>query len=253
MDGWDLVRQSMVVALGFWDRVKQGTAIWLTFWNGVKRTWFGILTSLFMVVVITAGCYWAWSAWTSWRFAKLASVSTTWPKIGIGNDVTVEARTKCRDSVMSYSVVLVPPKSETALTLADKTDAARVLTERLRERLKAIHIKFIDKDGFPTAAYDVPIDEFVRLYSGNHERPTTLEAWGRVPCSPASYLQAKSILLSWTERHEVSSRDRQRQESSSASGVLPDAAGAPGTQQIESSVDAYKKAGYGVVGDSDSN
>ena len=225
MDGWDLVRRSMVVALELRDRVKQATVIRLTFWNSVKRTWFGIIASLFMVVVITAACYWAWSAWTSWRLAKQASVSTTWPKMRIVNDVTVETRTKCRDSVLSYSVVLVPPKSDVALTLADKTDAARVLTERLRERLKAIQIKFVDKDGFPTAAYDVPIDEFVRLYSGSHERPTTLEAWGRVPCSPASYLKAKSLLLSWTERHEVSSREREPQES------LPDAAGAAGQGQ----------------------
>src|SRR5687768_14015131 len=120
MDGWDLVRRSMVVALELRDRVKQATVIWLTFWNSVKRTWFGIIASLFMVVVITAACYWAWSAWTSWRLAKQASVSTTWPKMRIVNDVTVETRTKCRDSMLSYSVVLVPPKSDVALTLADK-------------------------------------------------------------------------------------------------------------------------------------
>ena len=202
MDGWDLVRRSMVVALGFQDRIKQATVIWLTFWNGVKRAWFHILASLFMVVIIVGACYWTWSAWTAWRLAELASVSTTWPSIRILNDATVETRTKCRDSVLSFIVVLVPPKSDAAVTLADKTDAARIMTDRLRERLKAIHVKFVDKDGFPTAAYDVPIDEFVRLYSGNHERPTTLEAWGRVHCSPASYLQAESLLLSWTERQE---------------------------------------------------
>ena len=202
MDGWDLVRRSMVVALGFWDRVKQATVIWLTLWNGVRRTWFGILASLFMVVVIIAACYGAWGAWTSWRLAKLASVSRTWPNIRILNDVTVETRTRCRDSVLSYIVVLVPPKNDDAVTLADKTDAAKVLTDRLRERLKAIHLRFVDKDGFPTAAYDVAIDEFVRLYFSDHERPTTLEARGRVPCRPASYLQTDSLLLSWTERHE---------------------------------------------------
>ena len=202
MDGWDLVRRSMVVALEFWDRVKQATVMWLTLWNGVRRTWFGILASLFMVVVIIAACYGAWGAWTSWRLAKLASVSTTWPNIRILNDVTVETRTRCRDSVLSYIVVLVPPKNDDAVTLADKTDAAKVMTDKLRERLKAIHLRFVDKDGFPTAAYDVAIDEFVRLYFSDHARPTTLEARGRVPCSPASYLQTKSLLLSWTERPE---------------------------------------------------
>ena len=202
MDGRDLVRRSMVVALGFLDRVKQATVIWLTLWNGAKRTWFRILASLFMVVVIIAVCYWAWSAWTSWRLAELESVSTTWPSIRILNDVTVETKTKCRDSVLSYIVVLVPPKNDVAVTLAEKTDAARSVTDRVRERLKAIHVRFVDKDGFPTVAYDVAIDEFVRLYSSDHGRPTTLEAWGRVPCSPASYLQAESLLLSWTERHE---------------------------------------------------
>jgi hypothetical protein len=202
MDGWDLVRRSMVVALEFRDRVKQATVIWLTLWNGVRRTRFRILASSFMVVVIIAACYGAWSAWTSWRLAELASVSKPWPRIRILNDVMVETRTKCRDSVLSYVVVLVPPKSDGAVTLADKTDAAKVMTDRLRERLKAIHVKFVDKDGFPTAAYDVAIDEFVRLYFSDHQRPTTLEARGRVPCSPASYLQAESLLLSWTERHE---------------------------------------------------
>jgi hypothetical protein len=45
-------------------------------------------------------------------------------------------------------------------------------------RLKAIHLQFIDKDGFPTAAYDVAIGSFVRIYSSNEGRLTSLEARG---------------------------------------------------------------------------
>jgi len=60
----------------------------------------------------------------------------------------------------------------------------------------------VDKDGFPTAAYDVAIDEFVRIYSSNEERLTSLEAWGTLACSPASYVRAEALIVSWTERHE---------------------------------------------------
>lgn len=86
--------------------------------------------------------------------------------------------------------------------LADKTDAAKVMMDRLRERLKAIHVKFVDKDGFPTAAYDVAIDEFATLYSSDHGRPVTVEASGSLPCSPARYLRAESLILGWEERHK---------------------------------------------------
>jgi HAMP domain-containing protein len=196
MDGWALVRQAIEAALGFWDRVKQATAIWLRFLDG----WFRILVSLFMAVVIVAACYWTWSTWQSWRLEELASVTRTWPNGKILNDVTVEIKTKCSDSVLSYVVVMVTQQSNAALNLAEKTDAAKVMTDRLRERLKVIHVQLVDKDGLPTAAYDVAIDEFVRIYSSNEERLTSLEAWGTLACSPASYVRAEALIVSWTER-----------------------------------------------------
>jgi hypothetical protein len=229
MDGWDSVKQAMVEGLRFWDGVKQAAAatwlrfrdgvkqaaaatwlrfwdgvkqpavIWLRFWDGVQQEWFRILAGLFMAVVIVAACYWTWSGWHSWRLADLASVTTTWPNSRILDNVLVEIKTKCSDSVLSYVVVIVPPKSNAALTLAEKTDIAKVMTDRLRERLKSIHVQLVDKDGFPTAAYDVAIDKFVRIYSSNEERLTSLEAWGTLACSPASYVRAEALIVSWTE------------------------------------------------------
>lgn len=55
MDGWDVVRQAMVVVLGFWDRIKQAPIVPLGFSNGFKRTGFRSLASLFMAVVTIAG------------------------------------------------------------------------------------------------------------------------------------------------------------------------------------------------------
>jgi hypothetical protein len=184
----------------FRDSVQQATAIWLRVWDGLKQEWLRILAGLFMAVVIVAACYWTWIAWHSWRIADLASVTTTWPNSRILNDVLVEIKTKCSDSVLSYDVVIVPPKSNAALTLTEKIETAKMMTDSLRERLKTIHVQLIDKDGFPTAAYDVAIDEFVRIYSSNEERLTSLEAWGTLACSPASYVRAEALIVSWTER-----------------------------------------------------
>ena len=206
IDGWGRIKQAMVVGPGFWDHAKQATAICLAMglrvWHGVKRAWFRILVGLFMAGVTVAACYWTWSVWDSWRLADLASVTRTWPNQRILNNVAVEIQTKCSDSVLSYVVVIVPPKSSAALTLAEKTDFAKVSTDRIRERLKALHLKFIDKDGFPTAAYDIAIDSFIRMYSSNEERLTSLEARDTLACSPTSYVRAETLLLSWTERHE---------------------------------------------------
>lgn len=197
---WAGVQQAAALWLRFWAGLKQAAAIWLGLLDGVKQAWLRILAGLFMAVVIVAACYWSWSAWHSWRLADLASVTTTWPNSRILNDVLVEIKTKCSDSVLSYDVVIVPPKSNAALTLAEKTDIAKVMTDRLRERLKAIRVQLVDKDGFPTAAYDVAIDEFVRIYSSNEERLTSLEAWGTLACNPASYVRAEALIVSWTER-----------------------------------------------------
>jgi hypothetical protein len=199
---WAGVQQAATAQwLRFWDGLTQAaTATWLRFWDGLKQERLRILAGLFMAVVIVASCYWTWSTWHSWRIADLASVTTTWPNSRILNDVLVEIKTKCSDSVLSYDVVIVPPKSNAALTLPEKIETAKMMTDSLRERLKTIHVQLVDKDGFPTTAYDVAIDEFVRIYSSNEERLTSLEAWGTLACSPASYVRAEALIVSWTER-----------------------------------------------------
>jgi hypothetical protein len=179
MDSWDRVKQAMVVGgLGCWDHVKQATVIWLRFWEGIKKIWFRILAGLFISVAVIAVSYWAWSAWESWRINELASLSKTWPASNISEEGTVEITTKCSDSTLSYIVAIVPPKSQAGLTHSERTDRGRVVTDQIRRRIKAIRLQFVDRDGSPTAAYDLPIDEFIRIYSSSDERPTSLEARG---------------------------------------------------------------------------
>jgi hypothetical protein len=74
------------------------------------------------------------------------------------------------------------------------------MTDKLRERLKAIELQLVDKEGFPIGAFDLVTDNFIRIYSSNDERLAILEARGTLPCSPASYLRAEELIASWTER-----------------------------------------------------
>lgn len=197
----DFAKRAIVVGLGLWADVKQET-VWPRLLDGFNKTWYRILPGLFMAVLIVAACHWMWGVWQAWQLADAASVTKAWPNGGILSNVAVEVETKCSDSRLSYVVVLVPPKDRAALTVAEKTDVARVFTDKLRERLKVVTFQLIDKAGFPTATHAVAIDEFVRIYSSNDDRPATLEARGALVCNPASYVRAEAIKLSWTERHD---------------------------------------------------
>ena len=197
----DAARRAIVVGLRLCADVKQA-AVWPTVLDGFKRTWYRILPGLFLAVVIVAASNWMWGVWHAWRLADAASVTRTWPNSSILSNVTVEVETNCSDSQLSYVVVLVPPKSSAALTVAERADMARVLTDKLRARLKVVTFQLIDKDGFPAATHAVAIDEFVRIYSSNDERPATLEARGTLACTPATYVRAETLKLGWTERHD---------------------------------------------------
>jgi hypothetical protein len=202
MDGWDRVKQAMVVGLGFWDHVKQATVIWLRrFCDGVKGTWFRILAGLFIALVVVAAGYWARSTWESWRIEEMASLSKTWPASRIPGDEngTVEITTKCSDSKLSYTVAIVPPKSDAGLTQGERTERGRVVTEQIRKHLKGIRLQFVDKEGSPIAAHDLAMDEFVRIYYSSDERPTSLEARGTLACNLARYVRAEALTLSWIE------------------------------------------------------
>jgi hypothetical protein len=199
ISSWANAKQALLVGLRFWDDLRHA-AVWLRLWNGFKRTWFRILASLFMTVIIVAACHWMWGVWHSWQLADAASVTTTWPTNTILNNVAVEVKTKCRDSQLSYVVVIVPPKSSATLSIGERTDRAKIVTDKLRERLEAIQLQFVDKEGFPIAAFAIVTDNFIRIYSSNDERLAILEARGTLPCSPASYQRAEELILSWTER-----------------------------------------------------
>ena len=166
--------------------------VWLRLWAFVKRTGLRVLGGVFIATVVLAASYWPLKALQSWRIADRASATRTWPSGKILNDVIVEAQTKCSDSALTYVLILLPPKSD-ASTLAERTDKAKVVTDRLRARLEAIHFVMADKDDVPIVSHTVPVDEFVRIYSSDEERLATLEARGTLPCNTADYLRAESL------------------------------------------------------------
>lgn len=202
MDGWDRVRRALLFGLDFLDRVKQATPWWPKLQDRLAQHWFRTLAGVSMAVVVLVAGYWAWGAWHARQLEELASLAKAWPDGKVLNTVTVEIKTKCVDSVLSYVVSLVPQKISAPSTLIEKTSAARALTDKLRDRLKVIHLEFVDQDGFPTATHDLAIDDFVRIYSTDEQRPVTLEARGIWSCRVTRYLRAEAIVLSWTERPE---------------------------------------------------
>jgi hypothetical protein len=205
VEAWNRFKQSIVAAaLGFDDRVRKARAGRQALPTGVRSTRSRALVALLMAAVIVAAGYGAWSAWHSSRLAELASVPKSWPNDQVLPDNgSVEITTTCVDSVLSYVVVLVPPRiADAPSTLRDKTDSARLITDRLRQRLKTIHLTLVDKGGAPVENYDVAIEEFVRLYSNNAERPVVLEARGTRPCRVARYVRAETLRPGWTERRQ---------------------------------------------------
>jgi len=198
---WDRARPAVVV-LGrdLWHRVKGGTAARLRLRGWIERRWLPVAAGVLVTLVVVPATHWAWRVWDARRLEEEASVPRTWPTSRMMESAIVEIQTTCNSSVLSYVVVIVPLTGDAALTRFEKTDRGKVMTDTLRERVKEIRFQFEDKDGLPTEAYDLTIDDFVRIFSSSDERPTSLEARGTGTCSPAKYLRADALKLTWVER-----------------------------------------------------
>jgi hypothetical protein len=160
-----------------------------------------LLAGALVILVLATIWHWAAGGRQSRPPAGVAAVEKRWPSRQVLNDVTVETRTKCIQSVLSYVIVLIPPRAAAgASTLSDKTDLAAVLTDRLRRRLKTVHLGFHDKDGRAIGTFDIAMDEFVRMFSTNADRPVTLQAVGVRACDPDSYVRAAELKVGFTER-----------------------------------------------------
>jgi hypothetical protein len=193
----DRVKRALLSGRGLWnDHLRQR---WLEVWNGVKGARVQILAGLLVGAILSAAGYWVWSTWEAWRVKELASVVKTWPTSKIVDNASVEVTTRCAGSGLSFTVVIIPP-SEAGLTLWERTDEGRLVTERIRKRLRALHLQFVYRDGSPAAAYDLPMDGFVRIYSDNKDSPTRLEYRGTHTCSAGSYVRAQTLKLTWIER-----------------------------------------------------
>ena len=193
-------RAAMVAVEAIRHRVTRGVAIWPRLWAWLKWRWRPVVAGVLTTVVVVPAGHWAWTAWDARRLEEAVAVPRTWPASRMMDSATVEVQTTCSSSVLSYVVVIVPLLDDAALTLFEKTDRGKVMTDALRERLTAIHLRFEDKDGLPVDAYDLAIDDFVRIFSSSAGRPTSLEARGTGACSPASYLRADTLKVTWTER-----------------------------------------------------
>lgn len=204
MDGWDRIKRAMVAGQAIWRRFTRGAAIWPRLWAWLKWRWRPVVTGVLVTVVVVPAGHWAWSVWDARRLEEAAAVPRTWPTSRMMDSATVEVQTTCSSSVLSYVVVIVPRiaplTDDSLLTRFERTDRGKVMTDALRERLTVIHLRFEDKDGTPADALDLAIDDFVRIFSSSAERPTSLEARGTGACSPASYLRADSLKVTWSER-----------------------------------------------------
>jgi hypothetical protein len=200
-DLWARARPTIVV-LGrdLWDRVKGRTAARRRLWGWIKHRWRSVSAGVLVTLVVVPAAHWAWSAWDARRLEEEASVPRTWPTGRMMDSAIVEVQTTCRSSVLSYVVVIVPVPGDTALTRFDKADRGKVMTDALREHLKVIHLQLEDKDGLSVGAYDLAIDDFIRIFSSSEERPATLEARGTRACNPAVYVRADALKVTWIER-----------------------------------------------------
>lgn len=170
---------------------------------GIGRgIWRYILIGLLVGGVISTGGYWLWSTWTAWRLERLASVTKRWPTSTILDNVSVEVATRCSGSELSYTVAIVPPPADRALNRGERTDAAKAATDRVRTRLKAIRLQFVDAEGLQTAVYELPIEGFIRIYSNSDERLTRLEDRNVLTCTVAQYVRSSTLKLGWVKRGE---------------------------------------------------
>ena len=157
---------------------------------------------LLVAGALSGAGYWAWTAWTAWRLEGVASIPKTWPTGTILDNVTVEVTTSCSGSELSYTIAIVPPPAPETLSRGERTDAAKAATDTVRQRLKVLRLQFVDATGGPTAAYELPIEGFIRIYSSSDGRLTRLEDRGVLPCTPADYVRASTMTLGWIDRGE---------------------------------------------------
>jgi hypothetical protein len=159
-----------------------------------------ILLGVLIGILLSAVCYWTVSAWQSRRLEQRASTSKTWPVVSIPGDVTVEVTTRCHSSTLSYIVSIIPPPGASTLSLWERTDQGKIATDQIRERVRSIRLEFAGKEGVPSAHYDLPMDDFVRIYSTRDNRPLTLEARGMLACDARHYVREDTLRLDWVER-----------------------------------------------------
>lgn len=167
-----------------------------------RRIWRYTLAGLLVGAVVSGASYWVWNTWTAWRLESLASVTKKWPASTILDNVRVEVATRCSGSELSYMVAIVPPPADPMLNRSERTDIAKAATDRVRKRLKALRIQFVDAAGVTTAVYELPIEGFIRIYSNSDERLTRLEDRSVLTCTPEQYVRARTMKLGWVERGE---------------------------------------------------
>jgi len=181
----------------------------------------GILVGVLIGLLLSAVSYWVGSAWHARGLEKRASTSKTWPTVSIPGDMTVEVTTQCRNLMLSYIVSIVPPPGASTLSLWDRTDQNKVATDQIREHLKSIRLKFAGKEGVPTTNYELPMENFVRIYSTRADRPLTLEARGTLACDPRRYLREDTLKLDWLERPRPAEPARSAEPARPAGTVHP--------------------------------
>ncbi len=159
-----------------------------------------MLVGVLIGALLSVACYETWSAWQARRLEERVSVSRTWPAARILGDVTVEVTTRCSHATLSYIVSIIPPRGSVPMSLWERTDQGKVSTDQIRKRLKSVRLQLADKEGAPAADYDLPIDDFVRIYSSIDDRPLILEARGVTTCDPHRYARADTLGLEGVKR-----------------------------------------------------
>jgi len=168
-------------------------------WRGT-RTY--VLAGLAIGVLVSFAGYGVWSVWHAWRVREEAAASKTWPTSGLFDEATVELTTSCTGSVLAYIVLIVPPIGR-GITLPDRIDQSKAMTDRIRQRLEAIRLELLEEKGTtPIVAIEPRVDELVRIYSNSDRRLTSLEARGTVSCDAPSYVRAERLRVTWRERPE---------------------------------------------------
>ena len=210
MDGWARVKQAMAEGLKLWAGLKQAaTATWLKLWAGVQQAataqWLRFRDSVQQAATATWLKFWArvqqaaTATWLRFRDSVQQAATATWLRFWDG----LKQEWLRILAGLFMAVVIVASCYWTWSTWHSWriADLASVTTTWPNSRiLKDVLVEIKTKCSDSVLSYDVAIDEFVRIYSSNEERLTSLEAWGTLACSPASYVRAEALIVSWTER-----------------------------------------------------